>query len=489
MRTPPLRIDPPDLDPEASALSKVEQVVRACRQVIERQRSGVPARLPPVRQLASRWGVSCDTVVRAYEQLAATGWVEARHGSGYFVKGARLPSLSPGATDTQQRQDDVSRLDFMSRQLSIMKPAFAAKSRSGVGSLPASWLHHERIATKLRELGRREANWSDYPDPQGYLPLRQFVASHVAESGIETEAGQVLLTTGASEALQLVLNVLVRRSEGPVLYEDPCSPMLGELLMSMGLQCELVARHADGPDLDALEALCDEFKPQAFIINPLLHNPTGSSLSASKARRLARLVRRHQLMLIEDDSYGDLAEPGAPRLSEILGLESCVYVGSFSKTVSPALRSGYVIATPERIKWLTIYRMVGSLGGSLLSERVLYSLLRDGGHARHCERLRQQLAQHRPAAVDLLRDAGLSVSPAGEGLYLWAQLPEPLDATVLATELGQRGHVLAPGRLFSPLPVHRSHLRFNVAETAQQPTLGQALARHIRLAQPRSRSD
>jgi DNA-binding transcriptional MocR family regulator len=253
--------------------------------------------------------------------------------------------------------------------------------------------------------------------------------------------------------------------------------------MACGLDMLTVPREADGPDIDVLRAYCEQHRPRFFFCSSVLHNPTSSHISPHKAFQILRLAEEFDLTIVEDDTYSDLMPPGAAapatRLASLDQLQRVVYIGSFSKTIAPGLRVGYVCANPKFLEWLQVYRTVSEIATASVSERVVYQLLSQGGYRHHCTQLRSRLDECRQPVVEALAALGLSVErETNAGMYVWAALPHDLDAMPVADELLKQGHLLAPGDLFSASKVGRSKMRFNVSRTLDSPALP-ALARVI----------
>lgn len=470
MRAPPLRIDPQRLNAAiglGAAAPLADRVFATLSDAIARSRYRSEARLPSVRELASSCGVSRDTVVRAYEKLVAHGLAEARRGSGYYVrpKGRQRPK----APDPQSlRELELRRLGFLSRHLQVIRPGPHALSVSGTGTLPAAWFEHSGLRDALKRLGRQPPGaWAEYSDPQGYLPLRQQLSEKVAHFAAPVRPQDIIVTAGATDALRLVIQCFAGGPGSAIAIEDPTHPLMLHHLMSEGIDCQLVPRLRDGPDLDALRTVCATHRPRFFFCSSTLHNPTSSSISRKKALALVRLAKEYGMVIVEDDTYGDLANDGVAaggyRLAEVADLERFIYIGSFSKTLAPSLRCGFVAASAERIEWLSIFRLISSIGGALINERAVSAVLQDGGYRRHCLQLQDRLAHARAPLVSRLRSLGLRVAHAPEaGMYVWAALPDNLNATAIAAALMAQGHILAPGQMFSPQPEFASCLRFNV---------------------------
>lgn len=427
-------------------------------------------RVHSVRQLADECEVSRDTVARTYDKLVAHGHLESRPGSGFFVKQKQRKAWSGADSGTLQLLPEWWRFR-------LVQPAGNLVSTSGLGLLPADWLDEDELGKAMRSVARASArNFASYSDPLGYLPLRQQLQAKLREVQVEAPVSRIMVTAGATHALQLVIMSQLRYGGERVLVEDPYSFMLRDRLMATGIDMLMVPREADGPNLEILRAQCIEHKPRFFFCSSVLHNPSSGHMSPHKAYQILRLAEEFNFMIIEDDTYSDLMPAGktAPitRLASLDQLERVIYIGSFSKTIAPGLRLGFVSANQKLMDWLTIYRTVSEISGTSVNERVLYQLLSQGGYRHHCTQVRTRLDACRQPVIQQLLDLGCEVEhPPSEGMYVWATLPGAVASLTLADELLKKGHLVAPGPLFSSTARHRSKMRFNISRTLDSPVL------------------
>lgn len=455
--------------------------------LIREGRLGAGARMPSVRQLALDCEISRDSAARAYDKLVAHGVLESRPSSGYFVKpGAQAREArllaAPNATRAPRIAWD-SLSAFHRMRFGLVQDSPSLRSRSGTGTLPADWIDEEKIGRALRSVARgAHRALVGHGDPQGFLPLREQLRLKLQTIGLNTDAANIIVTSGASDALSLIAQYYLQVPGDSVLVEQPGPPLLVDRLMSCGMGVEFVPRLSDGPDLEMLRKLCEKLRPRLFFCSSVLHNPTSAHLAPHKAFQLLRLAEEFDLILVEDDTYGDLL-PGnlsttVTRLAPLDQLKRVIYVGSFSKTLAPGLRVGFLAANLERIEWLSIYRLVNCIAGNSFAERAVYRLLSEGEYRHHCEQLRNRLAEIRPAVAREVRRAGLSLdSEPDAGMFLWADLGHNVDSYQVAQALLAEGHLLAPGAMFH---LHASsRVRLNITTTLESGVLD-ALARFAR---------
>jgi DNA-binding transcriptional MocR family regulator len=232
----------------------------------------------------------------------------------------------------------------------------------------------------------------------------------------------------------------------------------------MGIRPIGVPRTADGLDVERLDALATAHQPKLFMTNSVLHNPTGTSLSAANAHRVLRLAEAHDFHIVEDDILADLHPGRAHRIAALDQLNRVIYVGSFSKTLGAGLRVGFLAAHPDLARDLTAQKMLASLTTPELGERLVYQVLSDGYYRKHVDHLRARIARALEPAIRSLERAGLKLfhEPAA-GMFLWAHAGEHRDAEALAAAAEQQGVILAPGSLFSPSQTRSPWMRFHVA--------------------------
>ena len=436
----------------------VQQIVIAVGRHLDAGTLRPGTRLPSIRQFARDHGVSRFTVVEAYDRLVAMGRIHSRRGSGFYAAAARTPAL--GASCHLDRAMDT---------LWLLHQALVggeAASMPGVGWLPASWMDAAALQRALRQISRRGDSFlTGYGIPAGYMPLRQHVQTRLASLGLAAELDQILLTRGATHALDLIARSILVTGD-TVLVDDPGYFILFGALKALGLRLVGVPWREDGPDVAALARLVAVHRPKAFFTNTVLHNPTGASISLEVAHQVLRIAEESDLLIVEDDVYGDFHPGHPPRLATLDQLRRVIYVGSFSKTISASARVGFIACRAELTRPLVDLKLLSGLTTSEIDERLVYQLLINGQYRKHMNRLHQRLEEARWTLTDRLKDLGLQLPMLPEGgMFLWADASHLGDVAVLAREGALAGVTLAPGYLFRPQHEPTPWLRFNVAST------------------------
>ena len=451
----------------------VTQIVDGLRRQVADGRLRPGARIPSIRQLAKALGVSVFTVVEAYDRLVAQGYLVSRPHSGFFVRrrAAAEPGGGPGFAAAAANFDAqwYLRSIFENRHLGV---------KAGCGWLPQSWLFEDGVRRSLRGLAAENVELDGYGDPRGHLPLREWIRDALAEHEIALQPDQVLLTHGSSHALDLAVRRLVRAGDA-VLVDDPGYSNLLFALRVAGARLIPVPRTPQGYDLAALEEAIAAHHPRVFFTQPRLQSPTGSTATLPQLHRVLQLADRHGLTLVENDLYLDLDPDPRPSLASLDQLARVVHVGSYSKTISPNLRVGFVAAHPALIDDLAQLKMISGLTSSAFSEQLVLGALTEGRWRKHLKSLRGRLAAAHEHCGALLAGLGFELfAEPKAGMFLWARHPAVPDPVALSNRAAQHDIMLGPGHLFSATLQPGDWMRFNVA-FAGDPRLEAFLAEQL----------
>jgi DNA-binding transcriptional MocR family regulator len=436
----------------------IEQIVTGIARAIDESRLRAGQRMPSVRRAATAWAVSRNSVVEAYDRLVATGYLQSVRGSGFYVRQPDRPVHHREPLPRESAEFDAVWM------LRFGASADQCHHRPGWGGLPADWLNQAGVRKALRDVSRREGvSLTDYAHPAGSPELRMQLHRKLEEIGVHADPGQILTTNGVSHGLDLVARLLLKPGD-TVLVDDPGYYTLFALLRTLGIRVVGIPRDEDGPDLQALERALSEHLPKAYFIITVLHNPTGTCIPPACAHQLLRMAEQAGVTIVEDDIYGDFHPDSPLRLAALDGLRNVVYINSFSKSMSSALRLGYIAADPELVSRLMDLKLVSTLTTSAIAEQVLLDLLASGQYRRFLSGLRARLDASRRRLLQRLEGLGFDVgADSGRGMYVWARLPDGLDAREIAQAGSRRGVLLAPGHVFRAHGEASDRLRFNVA--------------------------
>jgi DNA-binding transcriptional MocR family regulator len=420
------------------------------------------ARLPSVRQLARERRISPFSAAEIYNALVAAAVVEARAGSGYFV-----PRHFRGASDSVPGPEFPTDSVWERRREASARPI---EVDAGCGWLPGSWLHEDGVRASLRAVARQSSlRLQGYGNPLGLPELRAHIAKLLELRGISARPDRIVLTQGASQALDLVVRECLKPGDVAIV-EDPGYPPLFELLRYRGVQMLAVPRTDSGPDAEALARLLKRRRIRCLFTNTTFHNPTGTTTSSATAHRILELADRYNLTIIEDDIFADLAPRAQLTLASLDELQRVIYISSFSKTLSPALRAGYLVAPSAWAPKLARAKIMTSLGSSELLEQMVLQILTHGRYRRHLKRLHERLAATHTRVAQTFEAKGVELAFRPQsGLFLWARLPSKDSVGKLWRRALSEGVLLAPGELFRPDGHATAQWRFNVAHCDASP--------------------
>jgi DNA-binding transcriptional MocR family regulator len=363
---------------------------------------------------------------------------------------------------------------------SPVRDILALTDRPGVvsfaGGLPAPELFDVaglRAAFDAVLSGNGAQRMLQYSTTEGDPQLRAAIAARLTARGLETEADDLLITSGSQQALTLIATVLLEPGDR-VLVEEPS--------YLAALQCFAVARALavpvlcddEGLDPDALDALVAEHRPKLLYTIPTFHNPTGRTLSLARRQAIAATVHRAGLWLVEDDPYSELRYSGRP-LPTIASLpdaqDRTLALSTLSKIAAPGLRLGWVRAPRSLLRALTIAKQASDLHSSTVDQAAAARWLAVTEIGAHIGRLRATYRARRDA---LLEGLAAALPPGSEhnhpdgGMFVWARLPDGWDATASLKRALQRDVAYVPGAPFFTGEPDRATLR--LCFTAHRPT-------------------
>jgi len=428
-------------------------------------------RLPATRTLASDLDVSRVTVVNAYAELEAEGWVRAYVGRGTFVSDPRRRDEAVRGTpyDWESRllgPSGVSASSMLSDMLDLAQHPDLISFAMGA---PATDLLPVRdFRQAINQVLRRDGGEAlQYDEAAGYKPLRAAIARLLARDGNPASVKDVVVTSGSQQGLDLATRVLAAPGD-LVISESPTYLGALDVFRSNGVEVLGVPVDGDGLRVDVLEELVPSRSPRFIYTIPNFHNPTGVTLSLERRRRLLQLARRYDVRILEDGVCSELRYEGAsiPSLMALDGGEHVLTINSFSKFLLPGIRVGYMVVPPALRDRLIKAKQVADLFTSSLMQRALAQYL-DSGHLEdHLKTIRRAYRERRDAML-----AGLArrmptgaewTAPQG-GLCLWVRLPESISAGQLYLTAIEHGAAFALGSVFFPNNPDPSSLRLNFA--------------------------
>ena len=431
-------------------------------------RTGVLARgerLPSLRDLAAQHGVSLATAVQAYRALEDMRLVETRPRSGFFVA-ARPPK--PPVPEVTRPPADSREVDIDALAAHTLRFAHEEGYISFGAAGPSDELFSvERIRrTVMRAAQRHRAVLSEYALGSGHEELRRAVARYALRLGCQLKPRDIVATNSCLESLTLCLRAVTKPGD-VVALESPTYFGFLEILQSLHLRALEIPTHPrDGLSLDALELALDTQPVRALMMSPTLSNPMGGSLPVAERKRLARLVAARGIAMIEDVLHNDLAEQEDKRRA-VRSFDPTGHVmlcGSFSKTVAPGLRVGWV----EAGRWVEpVRRMKMATSGSQTTfvELAMAELLGHTGNEAGFRQMRHTIGVRVDEARRLIAGSfpkGTRVTDPAGGYILWVEMPRAVDSQALFTACLAERIAIAPGTLFSASDRYRHCIRLGV---------------------------
>ncbi|MDE1181050.1 PLP-dependent aminotransferase family protein [Paraburkholderia sp.] len=444
-------------------------------------------RIPSVRQASQQYGVSIKTVLHAYGLLESRGIVETRPQSGYFVREqARTDATRDhtGPVPVVASEVDVSRL-VLSTLRSIRTNAAMPLGSPYPDPTLFPW---RRINQYANAIARRHTSWNLIDDlPPGNPELIRQIARRYAENGVPVDPDDIIITVGATEAINLSLQAIAKPGD-TVAVESPTYYAMLHAIERMGMRALEVPTHpVDGIDIDALEALIGKQKIAACMVMPNFQNPLGFQMPDANKKRLVELLAAHEIPAIENDVYHELyfgdSRPTTLKNYDTKGL--VLHCASFSKSLTASYRIGW--AMPGRYReQVEKLKFLNTLTTPSVPQVAVADYLRQDGydrHLRHVRKVYRQQARLMTAMVQRFFPSGTRTSAPQGGYVLWVELPENVDSMRLYQAALARGITIGPGYMFSTRNAFHHYIRLNYSYpwTAQTEnalkTLGELVAR------------
>jgi DNA-binding transcriptional MocR family regulator len=429
-------------------MKRYEALVHDLGQMIRSGELKPGDRVPSVRTLRRARTVSRSTVLRAYESLEVDGLIESRPRSGFYVAPPRAARRS---SPPKLRSTSVSVSDLVFETLE------ASRNREVVpfgSAFPGpSLFPWAKLARHLGSAARHLDPWSTVESlPPGNLDLRRQIARRYLRFGMSVGVEQIVVTSGALEALNLSLQT-VARPGAMIAIESPAFYGCLQAVEHLGLKVVEIPVHPRlGLDIEALSKAIARHPIRAFWSMPTLHNPTGATLPAERKRELVSLLARHEIPLIEDDAYAELqSAPAAPPAKAFDEKGLVLHCGSFSKCLAPGYRLGWV-AAGRFMNEVARRKIESSLATSLPVQLAIAQMMKHGGYDSHLAKLRQALAAQQLCAIRCLRrhlPTEFRFERPSGGYFLWIECPPHVDALKVHRLALEFGITVAPGPVFS----------------------------------------
>ena len=445
-------------------------------------------RLPGSRQLAKLLNLNRQTVVAAYDEGLAQGWLESRLGSGTYVA-AHFPEVKPQAWVAENEPEDRYVL-FSKYGVSGSQPGYAFETldflvrpilTQSAGLRLDDGFPDSRLAPmdELSRAYRSYFRWGNpqqhfgYGDTKGHPLLREQLSTHLNETrGLRTTPDNVLITRGSIMGLHLTCQTLLRPGDVAITGETTWAGASMNIRKT-GASIQTIPVDQHGIDVDALEVLCRKQTVRLVFVTPHHHYPTTVTLRADRRIRLLQLAEQYGFAILEDDYDYDFHYLSRP----ILPLASAdqrgmvVYVGSLTKSVAPAFRVGYVVAPTVLIDELARLRRIIDRQGDPMLEFAIGQLIKTGELKRHFRKALRTYHTRRDHFCNLLTselaDAVQFTKPDG-GMAVWTSFDPKIDMDLLAKQAEREGLFLSSGVSHNPPNQRLNGTRLGFASSTEE---------------------
>lgn len=443
---------------EKSEQPLYRQIYETIRHAILSGEFHAGTQLPATRLLAKQLGVSRMTVINAYEQLFAEGYLEGKIGAGTYIA-SHLPEefLQPPVV-----RSDNAGTNIAPRKLNLSDYGRSVAENSNPlqrnhGSTDFMPFQHGLVAidkfpfdiwSKItqRQLKYATPQLLGYGEPAGLRNLRSAVASHLKSArGVICEYEQIIITNGAQQALDLIGRILLRPHDR-VWIENPGYLGARDIFVSTGAQIVPIPINSEGFDLNlAIKTK----KARLVYVTPSRQFPLGVTMSLPRRLNLLEWAGNQEAWIVEDDYDSEYRYSGRP-LASLQGLDRdsrVIYIGTFSKTIFPALRLGCMVVPPDLIEVFTAARALSDLHPPVIEQSVLAEFISEGHFARHIRRMRtlyEERQQILITQVEKQLSGFMEVSKADAGMHLVGWLPEGVCDKAISQKAAEQGFRVAP---------------------------------------------
>ncbi|MEE1306342.1 MAG: PLP-dependent aminotransferase family protein [Agathobacter sp.] len=355
----------------------------------------------------------------------------------------------------QEKISKLSRSTPASFIRAILKTTESEEIISFAGGLPnpVSFPMEKLQESTNRVIEKYGSKVFQYSQTAGLVQLREYIANHLnTTQGMNVTAEEIIITTGSQQALDLIGKVLINPGDTVVL-EEPGYLGAIQAFSQYRPNMKAVVMEEDGMDMELLQELLEENETKFIYVVPNFQNPSGLTYSKGKREKLLALVRKYKVILIEDDPYGDLKFDGKPYgYVSKNKIEGSILLGTFSKTVTPGMRIGYmVIRDPKLRLCINTAKEAADLHSNIFAQYILWDYLEHNDLSQHITKIRKlykaqcdamigAMEKNFPASVKFTRPEG--------GMFIWATLPENISAMDLFEKASKKGVVFVPGNPF-----------------------------------------
>ncbi|UCE42005.1 MAG: PLP-dependent aminotransferase family protein [Candidatus Aminicenantes bacterium] len=459
-----------------------QQLIDETIKLIDQGALEVGESIPSTRSLANKLGVNRSTVIRAYEELQALGYLSSKQGSYH-----RVQRRKKEVEYTADRSSVISWEKACSADTKAIHQIFLRYSPerlkndlSREDAINISELDLDPRLYPMTEFRRcinqvlhdSGASSLQYGDHKGHIPLRRQIAKRLRLHGISVSEKEILITSGAQQAMDLVIRMMGRNGKR-VAIESPTYAAILPLLKFNRVKTREIPMNAEGMDLDFLEKVLAE-EPVSFVYTiPNFQNPTGITTSHRHRERLLNICLKHRVPIVEDGFEEDMKYFGKVPLpiKSIDEKNIVIYLGTFSKALFPGLRIGWVTADLECISRLTAIKRFSDLGSSKLVQIVMTEFLKRGYYDRQLKRMHRAFRKRMQMALqtmDVCFPPTIQWTRPAGGYTIWVKLLRQWDEERLQTHLVKFGVIVSPGSYYFPDRKRSAYFRLSIAKQNEE---------------------
>jgi len=433
--------------------------------------------VPPTRTLAANLGVNRSTACLAYQELIAMGYLDSRPGSYTTVR--KRPSLmtsgfpkTGGSLPWAEMANEQSRILW--RAYPSYRPEPDTSNDARIINLAQLEIDHRLYPTEdfrrclnrvLVNLGPQILSYAEYG---GYPPLRDYLARRLQIHGIAVSAEEILITNGASHAFDLILKLLAR-PRGIVISESPTYGTFLRVMKYYQVRVIGIPVREDGMDLAVLEKNLAEQRPLFVYTIPNFQNPTGVTTSQAHRERFIAACERFRVPIVEDGFEEDMKYRGLVPLpiKSMDKKQIVLYIGTFSKTLFPGIRIGWIAGDKEGIRRLAAISRFSQISVNSLSQVALNDFCREGYYDLHLKKMHRVFRKRMKTALEAMAacmPAGATWTRAEGGYFLWVTLPRPYaDEKTAASFLVKHKVMASPGHYYYAGTGSKRHFRLSIS--------------------------
>lgn len=453
------------------------QIRNSIRDMILSGEMSIGWRLPPERKMAEILGVNRSTVLNAYRELKADGFIDSHVGRGTVVvsQGRKDPANAPlPAMQLQWKQlfsDGAARMqEPMVRNL--LELANREDFISFAAGIPAHDMDPLKELADLQEwlLKNYRHTALQHTPTEGLYGLRESISQLMKSRGMKVPPEELLVLSGSQQGLDLAARVFIDPGD-VIVVEEPTFFCALQIFKTAGAKIMGVPVDREGIIPDILESLLMRYKPKLIYTMPTFHNPSGIVATLERRRQLLRLAYKYQVPIIEDDAYGGLRYEGEdlPTLKALDEYGYVIYLSTFSKVMFTGLRIGWLAASKPVVRQFALLKQMADLHSNSFGQCLIDAFLRKGLYERHLSAVRQENKRRRDIMLDALRKYapdGVEWDVPEGGLYIWCSLPGDVRQSILLAKASERKVAFVPGEAFFTNCQWQNNIRLSFTSSA-----------------------